>query len=125
MSDGYCDVEIGSDCDASSELFHVETRKARKQHRCEDCRCDIPAGAEYERATWKEGSRFISVCVCAACAEVGNEFMHPRVYGASDLWNGFKEEWANGANIQGCMNRVSSVAAKEKLLERWKLWKGI
>jgi hypothetical protein len=41
------------------------------------------------------------------------------------VWEEFEQQWHDGANLQACLNRVSTVAAKAKLRAQWQKWKGI
>jgi len=123
MSDGFCDVEIDAECDEPAEVWNEKQRCAAKPHRCVDCRSEIAKGERHIHITCKSGGDWDTLRVCLACDEIAREFMSPRVVGV--LWDEFDSQWAEGANVQGCMNRVTTVAAKQKLLEQWRKWKGI
>jgi len=124
MSDGFCDVEIDCEADEPADVFIEKQRCAAKPHRCCECRAEIAKGERHILITIKTGPEWSALRVCLACDEIAREFMSPRVVGGL-LWQEFDYQWEQGANVQGCMNRVSTVAAKQKLLERWRVWKGL
>lgn len=124
MSEGFCDVEIDCDCDEPAEVFIEKERCAAKPHRCCECRSAIAKGERHILITMKAEGDWDSFRVCLPCDEIAREFMSPRVVGGL-LWQEFDYQWEEGANVQGCMNRVTTVAAKQKLLAKWREWKGI
>lgn len=64
MTECYCDSGERAD------VYSVETRKARKQHRCYECQGSIRAGEVYERvATLYDGS-WDTARTCCRCLDV-------------------------------------------------------
>ena len=125
MSDGYCDVDFS---DASSELdpvefFSITNPVARKGHECFECKETIPVGSRHQHAAYKFEGKFCSDRRCASCAEVAAEFGY-FIFGGC-LWSEMEEQWSNGANVQGCIARLTTVKARELMRRRWLRWKGL
>lgn len=116
-----CDVSLGDYEGEAARVFHSEWRTARKPYRCYECRETIPVGARYEHVSglWDEWK---SYKFCLPCSEISTEFSDGgRSFGT--VWEGMEENWAAGAHIIACVNRMTSVASKRKLHERWLAWK--
>lgn len=119
-----CDVSLGDYDGDAPKVFNASDVTARKDHQCFECQSVIPRGATYERVTglWEAGWETYRFCL--ACAEISREFSeNGRSFGT--LWDGMREGWAEGANLQSCLNRLSTVAAKTKLRDQWLKDKGI
>lgn len=122
MSDDYCEVDF-SDTSADSEpveFYDEKIARARKAHVCTECGAPIAAGDEYQRRSYRFEKEFSVDHVCLVCREIAGEFEH-RLIG-SLLWENFRVEWDNGARLQGCLNRLTSVAAKELMRAQWLKW---
>lgn len=119
-----CNVSLG-DYDGDVATFYDERWiTARKPHACYECRATITVGERYERVSGKWDGEVRSYYFCAACAGISAEFSeNGRTFGV--VWDAFEEQWSGGANLQACLNRVSSVAAKAKLREQWQKFKGL
>lgn len=63
MTDCYCDFD-------PAELYNVTTRKARKQHRCEECRRVIEPGESYENVMGKWDGDINYFKTCSHCLDV-------------------------------------------------------
>lgn len=116
-----CDVSLGDYEGEPARVFHSEWRTARKPHRCFECRETIPSGAQYEHVSglW---DKWESYKFCTPCSEISKEFSDGgRSFGM--VWEGMEENWEEGAHIIACINRLTSVASKRKLHERWLQWK--
>jgi hypothetical protein len=124
MSEGYCDVSLG-DYDGDQATFYDEkVVTGRKPHKCNECRSDIPKGERHNVVTGKWDGEIKTYRFCAPCWEIMGEFSeNGRTFGLT--WETFRDEWAQGANLQGCLNRLTSVAAKQRMTEQWRKWKGI
>ena len=81
-----------------------------------------PAGATHDVNMVLEGTTYK---FCDACWELMHEFTDGNAVCFGVLWENFGEAWSGGASISSCINRVSSVAAKSKLLTRWRKYKGL
>ena len=124
MAEGFCEVSLG-DYDGDEAQFYSERFVAgRKAHRCHECREAIPAGARQMVVVGRWDGEFASYRFCAGCWEVICEFSeHGKTF--SVVWEMFRDEWANGATLQGCLNRLTTVAAKEVMTRQWRQWKRI
>lgn len=61
--DCYCDGD-------PAEFYHAEMRKARKPHKCYECRCEIPVGETYEHVRGKWEGDVSTFKTCALCFEL-------------------------------------------------------
>lgn len=52
------------------EFIVIETRKARKSHRCYECRADIPPRETYEHVRGKWEGEIYTFRTCALCLEL-------------------------------------------------------
>lgn len=119
-----CEVSLCEWDGDSAEFYNESVVKARKAHACHECRQPIEPGQDYERITGKWDGHVETYRFCMACSEIQREFSeNGRVFG--NMWEDFRENWRSGANLQACMNRVSTVAAKSKLRDEWQQWKGL
>jgi hypothetical protein len=119
-----CDVSLGGYDGDQSEFWVESSPKARKAHKCCECRESIQPGERYQRVVGKWDGRLETYRFCVPCWEISGEFSEDgRVFGA--VWDEFEQNWHAGANLQACLNRVSTVAAKMKLREQWQKWKGV
>ncbi len=124
MSDGTCDVSLDEYDGDHASVFNSHEPKARKPHKCFECGASIPIGALYERVSGKWEDKWATYRFCLPCSEIGKEFSdHGRSFGY--LWEGMNEAWDDGAHLQACLNRLVTVAAKERLRAQWLAWKGL
>ncbi len=119
MSD--CGICIGAEPEGSCEFFHVEVRRARKPHKCSECSKEILSGERYEHATGKfEGDMWVAD-TCLICAEIAEAFYcNGRIFGG-ELWD--QMDYCFEGMTTGCLERLTTAAAKEELLRRWNQWK--
>lgn len=121
-----CHVDFSGMSDDAEPVTFCEWRvvkAARKEHVCVMCRQKIAAGESYRTVSSVFEGEFSYDKVCEACYEISREFEYHIIDGG--LWDAMAEEWEQGAHIQACIQRVTSSAAKSKLAERWRRWKGI
>lgn len=119
-----CEVSLGDYDGDAPKVFNSEEVKARKAHQCFECKLSIPVGVLHERVTGLWESGWETYRFCLACSEIGREFSESgRSFG--NLWEGMRENWHQGANLQACLNRLTTVAAKTKLRDEWLADKGI
>jgi hypothetical protein len=125
MSDGYCDMAIGGDYDGDAAAFYVEkVVKARKPHVCDECRESIAVGATYRRVVGKWGDELSTYRFCGPCDEICQEFSDgARSFGV--LWDEIEINWNDGAHLQACLNRLTTVTAKAHMHRQWMKWKGL
>ena len=124
-----CDVCIGGeyDCDGFPEFQTVETRKARKDHKCCECRQVIQKGQRYEAFTCKFDGAVETTKTCEACADIRHAYSCGEATPAfGDMWNAFHDTDAfrNMKMAGECWDSLTA-PAKAKLLERWRAWKGL
>lgn len=124
MSDGACDVSLGDYDGDPASVFNSHVLKARKPHKCFECSQLISIGAMHERVSGKWDGKWETYRFCLPCSEISREFSDGgRTFGY--LWEGMGENWDEGAHLQACLNRLTTVAAKEQLRDQWLQWKGI
>lgn len=120
-----CEVSLGEYDGDSATCYTERIVKARVSHQCYECRETIPAGASYNRVSgkWYDGWEVYRFCL--PCDEALAEFStgNARVFG--DMWDTFRENWQEGTPVQACINRLSTVAAKEHMLRQWRRWKNL
>lgn len=123
MSD-YCEVSLG-DYDGDEAKFYTEKAvTARKPHQCNECRDAIERGHHYHRVTGKWDDEVRTYRFCEPCWEIMGEFSEVgRTFGVT--WDTFAAEWSQGATLQGCLNRLTSVAAKQHMTRQWRKVKGL
>src|SRR5205809_7625481 len=122
--DGACDFSLGGFGGDDAEFFREQTVVARKPHECYECLAEIKPGERHKYVSGKWGGEWSSYRFCLACDDISNEvFDDGRLYGS--LWEGMAENWKSGAPLQPCLNRMSTVAAKTKMVEQWKIVKEI
>lgn len=121
-----CNVCLdGADGDVANEFFHVTHVKARKEHRCVECRQLIPVGAEYARESGKGDGGIFTEKTCATCFEIRATFTCGRGYFFGTLWEDMTEQafpWLTTAS--NCFTELSP-AAKGVVMDRWRTWKGL
>lgn len=122
MSESYCEVNFGEACDDADPVEFCESRlvKARKPHTCSECGGQIQPGETYKVFAYKFEGEFGSDKMCDPCRESAGEFEYHIVGGS--LWLMFEEEWDNGANLQGCLNRLETARAKDHMRQQWAKW---
>jgi hypothetical protein len=116
-----CPLSGRGDADGYTEAHTSTVRRARKEHRCAECRETIPAGAryEYQSGIW-EGDPF-SHKTCLSCVEIRDHFAcDGYIYG--ELWNDLEQNFFPDMKAGGpCMEGLSP-AAKGRLFERRLKW---
>lgn len=118
-----CSVSLG-EWDGDVECYVERTLRARARHACYECGEAIEPGQEYELAGGRYDGEWRRYRFCLACSEIQKEFCeNGRVFG--NTWEEFRDQWSEGANLQACLNRVSTVTAKEKLRRQWMKFKGL
>lgn len=125
MSEGFCDVDFSDTSEEADvvDFFDDTWPTARKPHRCVECREAIEVGEQHKKTAYRFNGSFHSERRCLPCVEVAAEFEYT-VFGGG-LWNELQEEWSNGANLQGCLNRLTTARAKAHMRQRWARWKGV
>ena len=109
------------ECDDYATVFNVDKRRARKEHRCCECRDAIAVGELHEYVTMLFDGAWSSFRSCLLCSEIGNHFAcGGRVVGT--LWSDLEENFFPDMRMGGpCMSGLSP-ASKLKLVERRMAW---
>jgi hypothetical protein len=119
----FCDVDLSDSSDAddaeSVEFFEEKFIVGRKEHACVECRGTIRKDERHRCVSYKFDGRFITERVCPACYEATSEFKHWVLGGL--FWQMMREQWAEGARVLSCLNRLSSARAKAKMRDEF--WK--
>ncbi len=118
-----CDVDFGDYSDDAEpvQFFDEKFVVGRKAHRCSECNREIPKGTTHRRVSYRFEGQFSSEHICPPCTEAAGEFNH-RIIGGM-LWEMFRDQWAEGAHLQACLNRLTTAAAKEHMRQQWLKWK--
>lgn len=118
----HCEVDFGDYSDDADqvELWNERQVRARKPHVCTECREPIAVGDKYRYISYKFDGAMQSEYICQSCDEAKGEFDH-RMCGGF-FWESMREEWSNGANVQGCINRLETAKAKALMLRQWAKW---
>jgi hypothetical protein len=120
MSD--CNACIYTSFDGDLPEFHSERiLKARKPHRCIECGETIAPGERYQRDILKHDGAISSFKTCLACTEIREAFCcEGWIYG--QLWQDARDSLFEGLTT-GCLEKLTTAAAKEKLVAEWNDWK--
>jgi hypothetical protein len=113
----------GGDYDGDMPAFFDQrTVRARKRHICNECMQPIEAGTSYRRVVGKWEGEIDTFRFCGPCVEIADEFTTgARLFGG--LWDDIELNWDEGAHLQACLNRLTTVAAKEHMRQQWLKWK--
>ena len=122
---GLCEVGFSDASDDADpvEFFNVTTPRARKEHHCHECRDRILPGETYHRVAYKFEGDLGCDRVCDPCWEAMQEFEY-RIFGG-DFWAEMREAWDGGAHVTACVTRLTTVAAKMRMVAEWRKWKGL
>jgi hypothetical protein len=118
-----CDACIYTGCDGADEpeFCNVVVRKSRKLRICCECHETILPGTRYERTSGKWDGKVSSYNTCEPCAEIRQAFCCDGwVYGT--LWEDAQEGFFESMST-ACLDKLTSAAAKAKLLKEWNAWK--
>ncbi len=122
-----CDVCIGGDvgdCDGYAEFYSSKEVKARKPHKCLECKQIIQVGELYQRASGKFDGRVFADKTCLPCAEIRSAYSCGEVEPVGELWSMMREVFDDLRMAGECWDSLSA-AGKGKLLGRWRAWKGL
>ena len=119
-----CAISIGGgDFDCSCDFSERREVKARKPHRCSECRQEIPVGTTYEYVAAKFDGDFYTIKTCLPCAEIREAFVDG-AFNYGDLWEEMREHGFDKFN-EGCLTRLETSTAKQMLVNQWRKWKGL
>lgn len=123
-----CGVCIGGgDVDGYAEMYNVAWPKARKEHRCGECKCVIDKGDIYQCCTGKWDGKMFAEKTCAGCADIRHVYSCGETEPCfGSLWHDFNEcDGFSQLKMAGeCWDSLSA-DGKAKLTEQWRKWKGL
>lgn len=125
-----CQCVISSGGDDWVEAICHEVRTARKSHKCTECGEDIPAHAKYEYFYGKYDGDMYAYHTCLPCVEIRAFFSCDGSWMWGCVWEslteGMFEHFHHGCLEPGKEDKEPlSAAAKAKVVERWRKWKGL
>jgi hypothetical protein len=125
IEDGGCDVCVldGGYADSIDSFCQLKTRKARKPHQCCECAGTIQPGESYEHAFGQWDGTVSTFKTCSVCVEIRAKFSCGRGWMFQNLWEDLREGLFDRLTT-GCLTGLS-VAAHEKVLAAWRVWKGL
>lgn len=124
MEDMDC-CALSDDYDAERPDFYNQSMvKARKEHRCHECRDPILKGTRYEAVTGKWDGRVETYRTCVSCVEIRDHFACGNGYVIGRLWEDMHENFFPDMKAGGpCMTGLSP-EAKGRLFVLYLEWKG-
>ena len=121
MSDESCACLYGGYGNDDSDGFQCRTRLvARIEHKCIECAKSIVKGEMYVRFAGKDGGRVFSNKTCAICEEI-REALYCDGYYFGQMWQDIEEQLFPHFTV-ACVDKLSTVAAKECLSKRYQEW---
>lgn len=117
-----CPLQGGGD--EGPSFSKITTPRARKEHRCVECRDLIPIGTVHEKITavWDGMDSFDSMRTCMSCVEIRNHFACGKGWVFGEVWNDLKENFFPNMTAGGpCMQGLSP-AAKQRLIDLRMKW---
>lgn len=109
-----CSIDVDSDGERAS-CGSSYIRKARKEHKCDECRRTITKGEQYEVVTGRWSDRFDRYKTCADCLSIRKMFFSSWTIGSilDDIAYQIVEEW-NGDVPEKCIIGLTP-KAKDKI----------
>ena len=98
--------------------------KARKEHKCYECRRMIAKGETYERVSGLWEGKWETYRFCDCCSEIGLSLScgGGRTFGM--LWEEITDYLF--PNMGGdCFDKLDTAKAKQFLRDKWMAWKGL
>jgi hypothetical protein len=118
-----CGVCIGGDdYDCELEFYDIKWPKAKKEHRCCECRRIITVGEEYEKWTGKWDGSLSSTKTCLLCTEIREGFSCGNTTIFGELWSEMRDYVLPVIN-SACFEKIGSVEARAFLQSKWMEWK--
>lgn len=121
------DICMVADYDGSAEFYSAVTRRAAKEHRCEECRDVIAVGEQYEYVSAKWDGDFTTLKTCLACVEIRKAFYcGGELHG--NLWEDIAEQmfpYWNEVTAIDCLAKLTTDAAIAKARARFAKWQAV
>ena len=95
-------------------FIRTRTVRARKTHACSECGDPIAAQSSFEHVAAKWDHGFLSFTTCLTCVEI-RTLLFCDAWSYGGLWKDIRAHFAMGGNPLGCIKKLETVAAKEKL----------
>lgn len=104
----------------SPDFQSLKWVKARKPHKCCECRRQIQPGESYLRYTGKWDGEMNTYRTCAVCEDIRSSLCCGGSFIFGDLWEKIHDQifCEKGLTI-ACIDKLTTVAAKEKLQTAW------
>ena len=114
-----CPLSEADDC---ATVYNVDTRRARTEHACVECRVPITRGEQHVYTTMLFDGAWSSYRMCLLCTEIGDHFSCGRGRILETLWSDLEENFFPDMKCGGqCMTGLSP-AAKRKLIDARMEW---
>ena len=108
------------ECDPA-EFYNTRDVKARKDYKCCECGEPILKGTVHNVAVGKWNGELSTYRTCCACEEIRTTFAcEGWIFG--QLWEDVTEGMFENMTT-GCLEKLKTAAAKQKLLDEWNDWK--
>jgi hypothetical protein len=120
MSD--CNICLGDYEGDLPSAYWEQWRVAKKEHKCCECGKPISKGQRYEYWRCVDGGEFSVYKTCEICQEIRTAFHCNGSWTFTTLWEEI-EEILFPEMTTGCLEKLTSAAAKNFLLMRWNEWK--
>lgn len=106
-----CDADVDTSDGDSCDFVKVSLVKARKQHKCSECRGIIEPGTEYENVRGLWDGDFQAYKTYSDCMSLRKEFFS-RGYFLGTIWGDFREFVDEvGAGIsENCISHLTPIA---------------
>jgi len=118
---GDCGACIWSGEGDAPAFFEETNPRARRDYSCCECGERIVTGEIHNRAAGKWDGEVQSYRTCACCAEI-RRVLCCEGWTYTTLWTDAAESIFEYLTV-GCLAKLETAAAKEKLLARWRAWK--
>lgn len=105
-----------------SEVCETTTPRARKQHRCGECRRVIEIGERYENCFQVYDGRPDINKTCLVCAEIRDHFACGKGWIWGELWSDLEQAFFPDMKAGGACMEGLSPAAKQTLIDKRLAW---
>jgi hypothetical protein len=120
-----CDVCIGTSDYDPADVYSVSVVKARKPHRCCECRQVIQPGIQYERVSMLYDGEWQRYDTCESCMEIRNVFACGEGWLFTTVWDDIREYvFPELTTASECFRELSAVG-KQRVMDEWRKWKGL
>ena len=113
---------VSDDCFDPPEFSSRKNRRARKEHRCCECGGIIKRGEVYEYVAGMWERAIDSFKTCLVCVEIRTSFSCNGRWLFHELYERMEED-VFPLMTTGCLEKLSTAAAKNFLVDRWNAWK--